>query len=268
MFQVSTKKFIEKLLSNTVNGKCFMDTEDVVIFSRLMGFACSAIGKSETTIVQLQTRNTFLESDCSRLQWEKRDISRKYEQKIRKLKEEIVVRERQITDLTDGIRSMKAENERKDSIRRKMQKEMKEQFVRTRNELEEGKTIITAQINKFEGGGKDLGNLRFSELIGLLVMRVIRLKKDEDDEVIEYIRKMQCTVDGLRRENENLTVSTEAYKNKLVAKEKICVDNDKLIETLQLNIIERGKNEMASAIKYSQAVSCLKKLTSKTISLI
>lgn len=48
-----------------------------------------------------------------------------------------------------------------------MQVELVDLLVETHNEFDDGKTIMAAQVNRFEEG-REIGNLRFSEIIVLL----------------------------------------------------------------------------------------------------
>lgn len=262
MFNGIAEKFRNQLLSNTIDGKLFMDADDVLVrFDNLFRFARSALIQSENNNARLKTRNTILETKCVGLQ---RDVCRKNEQ-IEQIKRDIVDREMKIQELTNDIRSLREEDNKRNAMRQTMQEEMVRRFIDTNNELQEGKMLIAAQINKLDENEQDVGNLRFSELISLLMMWVIQLKENEDGEIDENFRELQQAVDNLLEDNKYLTTLTEEYQNELAAKDQMCAENDKRLETLESNVIEREKTGILLTEKYEQAVVRINNLTSKTI---
>lgn len=189
---------------------------------------------------------------------------------VDKLKEEIIVKDTKMSDLTDDIHSIKAENDEKNANARLYEYRLSIELENTKNELHQGKCLIARQINRLEGRyGIDIENYRLYELIGMVTTSISKLKENENNFINEHFLKIQRMCNDLLKENENLKISTKKYKRQLLAnKKQKCDDKDKLIEQLKSSATEQKQNEILLQKKYEQATLRIKNLSGETIPLI
>lgn len=178
---------------------------------------------------------------------------------IDKFKEKIRVRDTKISDLTNDIHSIQAENDEKNATVRLLQ----EKLENTKQELCQGKVLIAGQVNRLEGRNDiDIDKYRFAELMGMVTTSI----ENKNIAIHEYFLKMQCTFNELLNENKNLKISMQKYTHQLVNEKQNCVDGHKLINTLKSRIIEQEETTLLLKKKYKQATCRIENLTGKTIS--
>ncbi|VVC41316.1 Hypothetical protein CINCED_3A005292 [Cinara cedri] len=170
---------------------------------------------------------------------------------VNKLKEEIIVKNTTISDLTNDIYLANAKTNEKYANEQIVQKKLSIDLTNINNELYEGKCLISGHISQMEGQSDiDIKNYRLSELIGMFTTSFIKLK---DNEKNKTINGYNIIMDNLRKENEHFKISIEKYKHQLLNEAKQCV--------------EQKQNELSLKNKYEQATAKIEKLTYKMINL-
>ncbi|VVC29768.1 Hypothetical protein CINCED_3A014978 [Cinara cedri] len=153
---------------------------------------------------------------------------------VEKLKEEIIVKDAIISELINGIHSIKTTNDEMYANDKILKEKLLTELKNTKRELHEAKYITAVHIGR-------------------------------NHDINEHYLQVKCLYEGLRKENANLKSSMGIYQRQLANRSKQCTDNVKLMETLQSNAIEQKRNETLLADKYEQATVRIENLIYKTI---